>query len=30
MKQPTSVLAELDDWSILSWFLPEGWRQKAT
>src|ERR1019366_5673133 len=29
MKQPTSVLAELDDWSILSWFLPEGWRQKA-
>src|ERR1035437_1838853 len=29
MKQPSSVLAELDDWSILSSFLPEGWRQKA-
>src|SRR5260370_10696184 len=29
MKQPSSVLAEVDDWSILSSFLPEGWRQKA-
>ena len=29
MKQPLSALAELDDWSILSSFLPEGWRQKA-
>ena len=29
MKQPALVLAELDDWGILSSFLPEGWRQKA-
>jgi hypothetical protein len=29
MNQPSSVLAELDDWIILSSFLPEGWRQKA-
>ena len=29
MKQPFSVLAELDDWSILSSFLPQGWRRKA-
>ena len=29
MKQPSSVLAELDDWGILSSFLPEGWQQKA-
>ena len=29
MKQPSSVIAELDDWGILSSFLPEGWRQKA-
>jgi len=25
----SSLLAELDDWKILSSFLPEGWRQKA-
>ena len=29
MKQPLPALAELDDWSILSSFFPEGWRQKA-
>ena len=29
MKQPSSVLAELDDWSILCLFLPQGWQQKA-
>jgi hypothetical protein len=29
MKQALSVLAELDDWSILSSFFPEGWQQKA-
>ena len=29
MKEPLSVLAELDDWGILSSFFPEGWRQKA-
>ena len=29
MNQPLSTLAELDDWSILSSFLPEGWQQKA-
>lgn len=29
MKQPLSVLAELDDWGVLSSFFPEGWRQKA-
>jgi Transposase DDE domain len=29
MRQPSSVLTELDDWSILCSFLPEGWRQKA-
>ena len=29
MKQSPLVLAELDDWSILCSFLPEGWRKKA-
>jgi hypothetical protein len=29
MKQPSPVFAELDDWSILSSFLPEGWQRKA-
>jgi hypothetical protein len=29
MKESSSVLAELDDWTILSSFLPEGWQQKA-
>ena len=29
MGQTSSVLSELDDWSILSSFLPEGWQQKA-
>src|SRR2546429_4565559 len=29
MNQRLSSLAELDDWSILSTFLPEGWQQKA-
>lgn len=29
MKQTLSVLAELDDWGILSSFFPEGWQQKA-
>ena len=28
-KQPSSVLAELEDWGILSSFLPEGCQQKA-
>src|SRR6266567_5887139 len=30
MKQPSSLLAELDDWSILSSFLPEGWAAEST
>jgi hypothetical protein len=29
MSQPLPVLTELDDWDILSAFLPEGWQQKA-
>lgn len=29
MKQPLSALTELDDWSVLCSFLPEGWRERA-
>ena len=29
MSQPTAVIEELDDWKVLSSFLPEGWEGKA-